>query len=65
MQACEQLMEDKVEQEEEEESRRKASIIVHGLIESEAMEADQQYQDDSDQLADILHCISCDKVNVQ
>ena len=52
-----QLSEDK--EEEEEKIKRKASVIVHGIEESKAMESMDRVEDDKGKIASILQEIDC------
>jgi len=50
--------------EEEENDRRKANIIIHGLQEPTAAEADDRKNEDCDRVQELLHQIACDDVSI-
>ena len=56
------IQEDK--DEELERQKRKTSVIIHGVPESDAPESKQREQDDLIQVAAMMHEISCDEVTV-
>ena len=57
-----QLLEEKAE--EAKKSRRKTSVIVHGIPESEEADSERRIKDDGDVMQEVLHRIKCDAVNV-
>jgi len=57
-----QQLEEKAE--EAEKSRRKTSVIVHGIPESEEADSERRIKDDGDVTQEVLHRIKCDAVNV-
>lgn len=57
-----QLQEDR--EEEEEISKRKANVIIHGLREPIATEAQDRKSEDEAQIETMLHIIQCDHVSV-
>lgn len=58
-----QIQEDKAEEEEIE--KRKVNVIVHGVPESDADTAEQRSEDDSCQVASMLHELNCDQVTIK
>jgi len=57
-----QLLEEKAE--EAEKNRRKTSVIVHGIPESEEADSERRIKDDGHAMQEVLHRIKCDAVNV-
>jgi len=55
-------VEDQAEKEERE--KRKTSVIVHGVAESEGMEATEREEDDMGALASIMYEINCDDIKL-
>jgi len=51
-------------EEEDDKERRKCNIIIHGLQEPTASEADDRRQEDCTLAAELLHKLSCDDVSV-
>jgi len=51
--------------EEEDRERRKNNVIIHGLPEPRAAEADDRKKEDCDRAQELLHKLSCDDVSVK
>ena len=59
---CSTLEEDKVE--EQEIQKRKTSIIIHGLAESQSSVLDERRQEDEDTVEHLLHSLNLDDISV-
>ena len=53
------------DEEAEELRKRKTSVIIHGLEESQALDSEDRKAFDEDVLLNLLHEIKCDKISIQ